>query len=92
VTHWNNKEGGKDLDTSRCYMGRERFARLLTLLPSDTTILGVDEQVACIMDLAAGECQVLGPGGVTIIRDGQTIEYGNRARFGIEELGAERES
>ena len=87
VTHWNNKEGGKDLDTSRCYMGRERFERLLTLLPSETTILGVDEQVACIMDLAAGQCQVLGPGGVTIIRGSRTIEYGNRATFGIDELG-----
>jgi hypothetical protein len=86
VTHWNNKEGGRDLDTSRCYMGRRRFERLLAMLPPETTILGVDEQVTCVLDLAAGECCVFGPGGVTIIRGGQTVEYGAGARFGVEEL------
>jgi cyanophycinase-like exopeptidase len=87
ITHWNNKEGGKDLDTSRCYMGRARFERLLAMLPPETTILGVDEQVACILDLAAGECSVFGPGGVTIIRNGRTAEYPAGSRFGIDQLG-----
>ena len=86
VTHWNNQEGGKDLDTSRCYVGRERFERLLAMLPPETTVLGVDEQVACIMDLAAGSCRVIGRGGVTIMRGGQTIEHRGGEEFGIEEL------
>ena len=25
VSHWNNGEGGADLDTSHCFMGKERF-------------------------------------------------------------------
>ncbi|HRJ76582.1 MAG TPA: hypothetical protein PLX90_11320, partial [Anaerolineales bacterium] len=25
IPHWNNAEGGADLDTSRCFMGKERF-------------------------------------------------------------------
>jgi len=33
VPHWNNAEGGADLDTSRCFMGQARFAELLALLP-----------------------------------------------------------
>lgn len=86
VTHWNNREGGKDLDTSRCYVGRERFARLLAMLPSETTILGVDEQVACILDFKAGIGRVLGRGGVTIIRGERAVEYRGGQEFGIEEL------
>jgi cyanophycinase-like exopeptidase len=86
VTHWNNKEGGKDLDTSRCYMGQARFDRLCAMLPSGTTILGVDEQVACIMNLASGECEVSGPGGVTIIHGARQKEYRSGERFSIEEL------
>jgi len=86
VTHWNNKEGGKDLDTSRCYMGRERFDRLCAMLPPETTILGVDEQVSCILDFAKGECQVFGPGGVTIMHGGRTVLHGAGERFPVDEL------
>ena len=28
VPHWNNSEGGAELDTSRCFMGQARFAEL----------------------------------------------------------------
>ncbi len=86
VTHWNNKEGGKDLDTSRCYMGRERFDRLCAMLPPETTILGVDEQVSCVLDFAKGECQVFGPGGVTIMHGGRTVLHGAGERFPVDEL------
>ena len=86
VTHWNNKEGGKDLDTSRCYMGEERFDRLCAMLPPETTILGVDEQVSCILDFAHQECQVFGPGGVTIMHGGRTVLHRAGERFSIDEL------
>jgi len=86
VTHWNNKEGGRDLDTSRCYMGQARFDRLCELLPSETTILGVDEQVSCILDLAADQCSVFGPGGVTIIAGARTTRHESGERFSIDEL------
>jgi hypothetical protein len=86
VTHWNNREGGKDLDTSRCYMGQERFRQLCELLPTETTILGVDEQVTCILDFANDEGQIFGPGGITIIGDGQTRTHGAGERFSLDEL------
>jgi hypothetical protein len=43
VPHWNNTEGGKDLDTSHCFMGRERWTQLETLLPPSVTTVGIDE-------------------------------------------------
>ncbi len=69
VPHWNNKEGGAELDTSHCFMGSERFERLQALLPPQETILGIDEYTACILDLAAGEGQVLGKGSLTLLHE-----------------------
>src|SRR5262249_8352589 len=34
LPHWNNAEGGAGLDTTYCFMGAERFARLHALLPA----------------------------------------------------------
>ncbi|NTU81788.1 MAG: cysteinyl-tRNA synthetase, partial [Chloroflexales bacterium] len=68
VPHWDNAEGGAELDTSRCFMGRERFARLLALLPADLTVVGIDEHTGLVLDLGAGVAHVLGRGGVTLIR------------------------
>jgi hypothetical protein len=75
LPHWNNAEGGAGLDTSHCFMGAERFAQLRALLPPTTTILGIDEHTACIIDPAGGECRVLGAGSVTVLRgpDEQTF-------------------
>jgi cyanophycinase-like exopeptidase len=67
IPHWNNSEGGVNLDTSRCFMGRERFLDLIEMLPEDITIIGLDEKTALLMDLSRGECQVKGIGSVTLI-------------------------
>ena len=32
IPHWNNNDGGNELDTSRCFMGLARFERLLERL------------------------------------------------------------
>ncbi len=72
VPHWNNRDGGEELDTSHCYMGRVRFERLRQLLPAGQTILGIDEHTALVMDLGRGECRVMGAGRVTILRPGET--------------------
>src|SRR5690606_23108828 len=61
---------GDELDTSRCYMGQERFSRLVELLPAGVTVLGIDEQTALIVDPGAGTCAVSGLGGVTVIHTG----------------------
>jgi cyanophycinase-like exopeptidase len=67
IPHWNNQEGGLELDTSHCFMGYERFARLLEMLPEEMTIVGLDEKTALIMDPSRTECQVRGLGEVTLI-------------------------
>jgi cyanophycinase-like exopeptidase len=68
VPHWNNKEGGAELDTSRCFMGQERFEQLQSLLPAQETILGIDEHTACILDPATGQGHALGRGTLTLLR------------------------
>lgn len=68
VPHWNNAEGGRDLDTSHCFMGAERFRYLRRLLPPQTTILAIDEHTACVLDPATERVEVLGAGHVRVIR------------------------
>jgi cyanophycinase-like exopeptidase len=87
IPHWDNAEGGEALDTSRCFMGRERFERLLRLLPDDVTVIGIDEHTALIVDVAAGRCQVMGRGGVTRLRDGQETHFVGGEFFAASELG-----
>lgn len=87
VSHWNNTEGGAELDTSRCFVGQERFAYLLTLLPPQTTVVGIDEQTALVMDIQAGRGQVLGLGRVTLIASGREQYFGSGTDFPLRELG-----
>jgi cyanophycinase-like exopeptidase len=70
IPHWNNNDGGEELDTSRCFMGQERFAALMEMLPADLTVLGIDEKTALVMDIQAGICRVIGLGGVTLLHTG----------------------
>jgi cyanophycinase-like exopeptidase len=76
VPHWNNNDGGDELDTSRCFMGQQRFAELVELLPPDLTIVGIDESTVLMMDLRQGTCQVVGLGGVTVIHTGHEHSAG----------------
>ncbi len=71
IPHWNNRDGGDELDTSHCYMGQARFEQLRQLLPARQTILGIDEHTALVIDLVRGECRVMGSGRVTILRQGE---------------------
>ena len=87
IPHWNNSEGGAHLDTSRCFMGQERFARLVAQLPADTTVVGIDEHTALVMDLAAASYQVLGRGGVSIWCAGQERRYEAGQTGHLTELG-----
>lgn len=90
VTHWNNREGGEALDTSHGFMGRERFARLQEMLPSTATTLGIDEHTGALIDLQAGECQVQGAGGVTLLRGDERQRLEAPARFPLTLLGGPR--
>jgi cyanophycinase-like exopeptidase len=84
IPHWNNREGGADLDTSRCFMGLERFEKLREMLPAGVMVLGIDENTALWMDLQAASGQVLGAGGVTWIREGGERHYEAGEAFPLE--------
>lgn len=91
VPHWNNQDGGAGLDTSRCYVGQARFGPLLEMLPTDLTVVGIDERTALVLDLEAGVCQVLGLGIVTVLRDGNEQSFGSGVAFPLGELGPFRQ-
>jgi hypothetical protein len=85
VPHWNNAEGGNH-DTRFCFMGRPRFSRLVSLLPEDVSILGLDEHTACILDFENNEAVIKGIGTVTLQRSGSEMVFGTRERFSLEVL------
>lgn len=87
VPHWNNRDGGDKLDTSRCFMGRERFGALRAMLPPGRTIVGVDENTAMVVDFPAGQAEVMGTGTVTVVREGLETEFAAGRRFDLSLLG-----
>lgn len=87
VSHWNNAEGGANLDTSHCFMGRERFDALVRLLPPDVTVVGIDEHTAVTIDVNAGRAGVLGQGRVTLLAGGRETAFGDGDAFDLSLLG-----
>jgi hypothetical protein len=85
VPHWNNAEGGTH-DTRYCFMGGSRLVRLEQLLPAATTILGVDEYTACILDLENESGQVIGAGKVTVRRRGSEKVFPAGTVFSLDQL------
>jgi cyanophycinase-like exopeptidase len=88
VSHWNNTEGGADLDTSRCFIGQDRFSSLIEALPKTSLIVGIDEQTGLIMDFRSKTCHVVGQGQVHLLRGGCQLDYNGKEGFSIGELGA----
>jgi hypothetical protein len=87
VPHWNNAEGGKELDTSHCFMGQERFDLLYPMLSAEITVVGIDEQTIIIFDFNKAECRVMGQSCVHVIHNGLSRDYLHGKRFPIQELG-----
>jgi hypothetical protein len=96
VPHWNNNDGGEELDTSRCFMGQPRFARLMEMLEGGLTVVGIEEKTALVVYPADGTCQVVGLGGVTLIHTGQahqdTLTEGELEGTGLLEVAQQRKS
>jgi cyanophycinase-like exopeptidase len=90
ISHWNNAEGGKELDTSRCFIGRERFELLRSALPAGAVVLGLDEHTSAVLDWSAGTGTVEGKGTITILREGRTAVHGPGSEFPLAELGEYR--
>jgi len=87
VPHWNNTDGGVHLDTSRCFMGRQRMEQLRQSLPASTVVLGIDEHTALIFDFQKGSGLVGGKGGITISSDAGEKTYSTGASLALSELG-----
>ncbi len=90
VPHWNNNDGGTELDTSRCFLGLERFEPLRLALPPQVTIVGIDEHTGLAVDFAVQACRVLGRGNVTLVRGGDTRWIAHGHSFDLAELGPYR--
>ena len=88
VPHWDNREGGAEVDTRRCFLGEARFAALYEQLPADVAVLGIDEHTGCILDLAAGTVEVMGSGGAHVLREGRIETFAAGAAFPLELLRA----
>lgn len=86
VPHWNNAEGGAELDTSRCFLGRARFDTLCRALPPETVVLGIDEHTACVLDFNRGQVAVIGTGGVTLLRGQWTACFRKGETFPLAAL------
>ncbi len=87
ISHWNNAEGGGELDTSRCFIGRERFQILFSRLPPDAVVLGLDEHTTLILDWERAEGRVEGKGAATILRDGRELVHSSGGVFPLREFG-----
>lgn len=87
IPHWNNRDGGEGLDTSRCFIGQARFDPLMDLLPDSVTVVGIDERTGLIIDLRSGCFRVIGNGRVHVIKDAKEKKFSKDVEFPIAELG-----
>lgn len=87
IPHWNNAEGGADLDTSRCFVGMDRFAEWCALIPSENETVGLDEHTGLILDFETGLCEVNGVSSVSLLREPDPEMYPSGSKFPLGELG-----
>jgi hypothetical protein len=87
IPHWNNAEGGVELDTSHCFLGQSRYEYLLEHMPAGMTIVGIDEMTALVIDLKEKSCQVLGKDAVHMICEGNECAYQKGETFPLSALG-----
>ncbi len=86
IPHWNNKDGGDELDTSCCFLGQARFEPMLEMLLDDQIVIGIDEHTALWMDCADQCCQVMGFGTITIIKAGEQRVISSGDSFPLNDL------
>ena len=87
IPHWNNNDGGAELDTSRCFIGQSRFENLMAMLPPGQTVVGIDEHTALLINCAKQTCEVQGLGTVTRLRDGMENVFASGTSFPLKEFG-----
>ena len=87
IPHWNNTDGGADLDTSRCFIGMDRFAEWCNLVPSENETIGLDEHTGLIMDFDSGLCEVSGVSSISLVSECNPEMYPSGSKFPLSELG-----
>jgi hypothetical protein len=87
VPHWNNTDGGADVDTSRCFLGMERFVEWYAQTPPENTTIGIDEHTAIIFDFGRRECLVSGVSSVTLLRACNPQIHPSGTSFAFDEVG-----
>lgn len=87
VPHWNNTDGGAEVDTSRCFIGMERFSDWCAQLPAGHTVLGLDEHTGIILDFANRQCQVVGVSSVSLVRECDPQIHPSGTSFSLSQLG-----
>ncbi len=87
IPHWDNHDGGAELDTSHCFMGADRFRQLHGQLPKSATVTGIDEMTSLVIDLADESCEVMGMGQVHLLRGGKRKDYQGGEVFPLSDLG-----
>ncbi|PWH11701.1 MAG: cysteinyl-tRNA synthetase [Anaerolineae bacterium] len=88
IPHWNNTDGGQELDTSRCFIGRERFEVWCAYLPENHTVVGLDEHTAIVFDFRQRECFVMGVSSVSLLRTCNPRIYPAGSTILFEEFGS----
>jgi len=87
IPHWNNAEGGVDLDTSRCFIGMERFDEWCGLVPGENVTLGLDEHTGIIMDFVTGMCEISGVSSVSLVSNCDPVMHPAGRKFPLSEIG-----
>jgi hypothetical protein len=87
IPHWNNAEGGVDLDTSRCFVGMDRFEEWYKLVPPENETIGLDEHTGLIVDFESGLCEVSGVSSVSLVRPENPEMYPAGSKFKLSDLG-----
>jgi hypothetical protein len=87
IPHWNNADGGVDLDTSRCFVGMDRFREWCDLVPAENETIGLDEHTGLIIDFETGMCEVNGVSSISLVRECNPEMYPSDSKFPLNELG-----
>lgn len=87
IPHWNNAEGGADLDTSRCFVGMDRFLEWCRMLPPENTTLGLDEHTGLIINFEEEVCDVSGVSSISLVRECDPEIFASGSRFPLSRLG-----
>jgi hypothetical protein len=87
IPHWNNTDGGVDLDTSRCFIGMDRFAEWNSFVPTNNETIGLDEHTGLILDFETGLCEVSGVSSVSLVRKDNPEIYPSGSKFPLSDLG-----